>query len=129
DYNSADDPLDPTRGWAALATVEPVGAFLGGDFSFVRAVIEGRRYQPLPERFGLAMRARLGAADPIAGSREIPLFERFYAGGINSVRGYERRHVGPFLGGDPIGGRSLVEGSIELRHPITEKLGGALFLD
>ena len=129
DYNGTDDPLDPTRGWAALATIEPVGGLLGGDFSFVRGVIEGRRFQPLPELFGLAMRARLGTAEPFGGTRDIPLFERFYAGGINSVRGYERRHVGPFEGGDPIGGRSLVEGSVELRRPITEKFGWAVFLD
>jgi outer membrane translocation and assembly module TamA len=45
------------------------------------------------------------------------------------VRGYERRHVGPFDAGDPIGGRSLIEGSLELRHPITETFGGAVFLD
>ncbi len=129
DYTDTDDLLDPTRGWAALASVEPVGGFLGGKFSFVRGVIEGRRYQPLPERFGLAVRARLGAADPTDGSRDIPLFERFYAGGINSVRGYERRHVGPFVGGDPIGGRSLVETGIELRRPLSEKIGWAVFLD
>src|SRR5581483_9623793 len=56
-------------------------------------------------------------------------FERFYAGGINSVRGYERWRVGPLVDDDPIGGRSVVEWSLELRHPITEQLGGALFLD
>ncbi len=59
----------------------------------------------------------------------MPLFERFYAGGSGSVRGYERRHVGPLAGGDPIGGRTLVETSAELRRAIAGKLGGALFVD
>ena len=45
------------------------------------------------------------------------------------MRGYERWHVGPMVGGDPIGGLSLIEMSIELRHPITETIGAAVFLD
>ena len=153
DWNGSDDLLDPTRGWVANAAVEPVGGFLGGDFSFLRLNLEGRRYQPLVGRLSAALRLHLGTAEPLDGSTDIPLFERFYAGGINSVRGYDRRRVARPLerpGGrtpeearaalaadplitriadKPIGGRSLVETSFELRHPITDKLGGALFLD
>jgi outer membrane protein insertion porin family/translocation and assembly module TamA len=146
DWNHVDDLLDPKRGWVANASVEPVGGFLGGDVAFVRAVAEGRYYQPLPEDLIAAFRLRLGSAKPFAGTKEIPLFERFYAGGINSVRGYERWHVGradTFVSdishnvvghrvaaeSEPIGGRSVVEASFELRHPITRSLDGAVFLD
>jgi outer membrane protein insertion porin family/translocation and assembly module TamA len=129
DFNATDDPLDPSVGWVTLASVEPVGGFLGGDFSFVRATAEGRRYQPLVWGLLGAFRLRLGAADPTGGTPEIPLFERFYAGGINSVRGYDRRRIGPLVADDPVGGRTLVETSAELRHPITEKIGAAVFVD
>src|SRR5207247_326248 len=127
DWNWTDDLLDPTRGWVTSASVEPVGGFLGGKFSFVRLQGEGRRYQPLVADLAAAFRFRLGAEEPFGGSRDVPLFERLYAGGIGSVRGYERRHVGPLIDDDPVGGRSLVEGSAELRHPVTERLGAALF--
>jgi outer membrane protein assembly complex protein YaeT len=129
DLNTTDDLLDPHRGWTASLVVEPVGGFLGGDVGFVRMVAEGRRYQPLPGDFTLALRTRIGFADPYGSTDDIPLFERFYAGGIDSVRGYERRHVGPMVEGDPIGGLSLIEGSIELRHPITETISGVVFFD
>jgi outer membrane protein assembly complex protein YaeT len=132
DFFAADDLLDPTHGWTANASVEPVGEFLGGKFGFLRFIVEGRRYQRLPAGFLAALRARVGAADPIGGSGEIPLFERFYAGGINSVRGYGRRRVGPdrsFVHDEPVGGRTLVEGSAEVVHPITEKIGAAVFFD
>ena len=129
DWNWTDDLLDPTRGWVTSASVEPVGGFLGGKFSFVRLQGEGRRYQPLVADLAAAFRLRLGAEEPFGGSRDVPLFERLYAGGIGSVRGYERRHVGPLIEDDPIGGRSLVEGSAELRHPVTERLGAAVFAD
>jgi len=129
DWNGTDDLLDPTRGWVTSASVEPVGGFLGGKFSFVRLQGEGRRYQPLFADLGAAFRLRLGTEALTGGSRDVPLFERLYAGGIGSVRGYERRHVGPLIDDDPIGGRSLLEGSAELRHPVTERLGAAVFAD
>jgi len=129
DWNWTDDLLDPTRGWVTSASVEPVGGFLGGKFSFVRLQGEGRRYQPLLADLVAAFRLRLGAEEPTGRSRDVPLFERLYAGGIGSVRGYERRHVGPLIDDDPVGGRSLIEGSAELRHPVTERLGAAVFAD
>jgi outer membrane protein assembly complex protein YaeT len=125
---AVDDPLDPTRGVTTTFIIEPVG--LGGDVHFVRVVGEVAVYRPLGVAglFGVA-RVRAGVAEPIAGDDEIPLFERFYAGGNNSVRGYERRHVGPLAGGDPIGGRTLVTLSAEMRRAIVGNLGAALFAD
>jgi outer membrane protein insertion porin family/translocation and assembly module TamA len=128
DLVHADDALDPTRGFTLAATLD--GAGLGGDVHLVRAVAQSAGYYPLGfwGLFGAA-RLRLGIVKPIAGDDQVPLFERFYAGGTGSVRGYERRHVGPLAGGDPIGGRTLVETSVELRRTIVGKLGGALFAD
>jgi len=128
DLVHADDPLDPTRGFTLAATLD--GAGLGGDVHLVRAVAQSAGYYPLGfwGLFGAA-RLRLGIVKPIAGDDQVPLFERFYAGGTGSVRGYERRHVGPLAGGDPIGGRTLVETSVELRRAIVGNLGGALFAD
>ena len=129
DWNATDDLIDPTRGWALGATVEPVGGLLGGDFNFVRMVGDGRFFVPLVGGLLGASRLRLGTAEPFSRHDEVPLFERFYAGGIDSVRGYGRRRVGPLVDDKPIGGRSVVEGSVELRHPITEQLGAAVFVD
>jgi outer membrane translocation and assembly module TamA len=129
DWIDVDDPLDPTRGWIASTTVEQVARALGGDVSFVRAVGETRLFHPLPLGFVGAARFRVGAMDPLGGTDEIPLFERFYAGGTDSVRGYARRHIGPLIANEPLGGRTLVEWSAELRHPITEKIGAVAFLD
>jgi outer membrane protein assembly complex protein YaeT len=127
-WSALDDELDPTRGWATIATAESVGEFLGGDYSFVRFTWEGRAYRRLLGRLGGAGRLRLGAAEPTGSSDEIPIFERFFSGGINSVRGYGRWRVGRIFG-DPVGGRTRVEFSAELRHPITDRLSGIAFVD
>jgi outer membrane translocation and assembly module TamA len=134
--------------------IEPVGGVLGGDVSFVRLVGEWRAYHLLVGKLLGSVRLRLGAEDPTSGSDEIPLYERFYAGGINSVRGYGRWRVGPLanelaeaerktlraegkripqslkdVDDEPVGGRTLVETSIELRHPITDTISGVVFFD
>jgi outer membrane protein insertion porin family/translocation and assembly module TamA len=129
DWIRTDDMFDPTRGFVLKVGAEPVGGFLGGDISFVRLVGEVRGYHMLVGKLLGSVRLRLGTADPIAGDREIPLYERFYAGGINSVRGYGRWRVGPLIDDEPVGGRTLVETSVELRHPITETFSGVVFLD
>lgn len=129
DWNATDDLLYPTRGFFGRAAVEPVGGFLGGDFAFVRATVEGRGYFPIVRRLTGAVRLRLGAAQPTDGSNEVVLFERFHAGGLDSVRGYGRWRIGPLADDEPLGGRTLVETSVELRHPLTDTLGAAVFVD
>jgi len=129
DWIRTDDMFDPTRGFVLKVGVEPVGGILGGDISFVRLVADWRGYYRLVGSLLGALRFRLGAADPTSGDDEIPIYERFYAGGINSVRGYGRWRVGPLVDDEPVGGRTLVEASIELRHPITETISGVVFFD
>ena len=128
DWNATDDLIDPTRGWILGGSVEPIGGVLGGDFGFLRLIGESRAYVPLVRRLTAAARLRLGT-EVLTGDTQVPLYERFYAGGINSVRGYGRWRVGPLVANEPIGGRSLVETSFELRHPITETIGAAVFVD
>src|SRR5262245_62144634 len=145
DWNGTDDLVNPTRGEIGRFSVEPVG--LGGDVHLLRLIGEGRLYVPLIEGFGTAARLRIGSEEPIDGSSQIPIFERFYAGGIGSVRGYSRRRVGPLASSlltlaqcnargknfvdcdEPVGGRSLIELSAELRHPVTKTIDIAGFVD
>ncbi|MGH7844017.1 MAG: outer membrane protein assembly factor BamA [Candidatus Binatia bacterium] len=129
-WNRVDDPFNPTNGWTLSFVAEQAGSFLGGQFDFYKLQGEAKRYYPLAEKTVLAARLKLGFAEPFSGGKEVPIFERFYSGGSNSVRGYDRSRLGPLSASDdPVGGRSLVEGSLELRQQFTEKLGGALFLD
>jgi translocation and assembly module TamA len=60
---------------------------------------------------------------------EIPADIRFYAGGGGSIRGYAYQSVGPTQNNEPIGGRSLITMSAELRIKITEKMGLVAFVD
>jgi outer membrane protein assembly factor BamA len=129
-WTRTDDPLSPTRGEVVSLSAEQAGAFWPGSYSFYRLLADARKYLSLGWETVLAGRMRLGLGDAIGADRNFPLFERFYSGGQNSVRGYERRRLGPLSAADePLGGLSLIEGSIELRRPIWDALGGALFID
>ncbi|MEO6028171.1 MAG: BamA/TamA family outer membrane protein, partial [Candidatus Binatia bacterium] len=128
--NTTVDLLDPREGSILNLTVEQAGGPWQGAYSFYTAVVDAKKYLPLPGRRTLASRLRIGIGDGFGRSDDLPLFRRFFAGGITSTRGYDRHLVGPLNGGHkPVGGRSLLEGSVELRTPLYGPLGGVVFFD
>lgn len=114
-FDGSNDLLDPTRGFRLSGRVSPEGSLQGGFNGYIRAQIDGSAYLPVGDKVVLAGRARLGSIsgtglDNIAPSR------RYYAGGGGSVRGFSYQDIGPRDAfGDPIGGRSLAEFSLEAR--------------
>lgn len=129
-WNTTDSPFEPKKGSVLSLTLEQAGAIWGGDYRFFKISGEAKRYHEIGWDTVIAARLKLGLGDAIGAKDRFPLFERFYAGGENSVRGYGRRRLGPISdSNDPLGGLSLLEGSLELRRPIWKDLGGALFID
>lgn len=125
-WDTTDDPFEPKAGGVVSLVAEQAA----GDFSFFKLTSETKGYRSVGWETVLAGRLKIGIADALGDERDFPLFERFYAGGEKSVRGYGRRRLGPISAADdPLGGLSLVEGSIELRRPLWQALSGALFLD
>lgn len=129
-WNTSDDPFNPKKGHVISLTLDQAGAIWGGQFSFFKMTAEAKKYLEIGWSTVLAGRLKFGLADAIGSDKNFPLFERFFAGGDKSVRGYGRRRLGPLSASDdPLGGLSLVEGSLELRRPIWKELNGAVFLD
>jgi outer membrane protein assembly complex protein YaeT len=129
-WNTSDDPFNPKKGHVISLTLDQAGAIWGGQFSFFKMTAEAKKYLEIGWSTVLAGRLKFGLADAIGSDKNFPLFERFFAGGDKSARGYGRRRLGPLSASDdPLGGLSLVEGSLELRRPIWKELNGAVFLD
>jgi outer membrane protein insertion porin family len=127
-WNTTDNTLNPKKGEVVVFGFDYAG--WGGDFNFYKMTAEGKKYIDIGWQTIFASRLKIGWADSIGSDKNLPLFERFYSGGEKSVRGYVRRHLGPLSSiDDPLGGLSLVEGSLELRRPIWKELNGALFVD
>ncbi len=128
--NTTVDLLDPRDGSVVNLAVEQAGGPWQGAYSFYTAVLDAKKYVPLPGKRTLAGRVRIGSGNGFGQSRDLPLFRRFFAGGINSTRGYGRHMLGPLNDSDdPVGGRSLLEASLELRTPIHGPFGGVVFFD
>jgi outer membrane protein assembly complex protein YaeT len=129
-WNTSDDLYNPQHGNVLkLEAMEGGGAF-GGNFDFYRADVEAKHYEPIGLGTVLATRLKVGTGDSFGSKNDYPLFDRFYAGGEGSVRGYGYWRLGPLSSANvPLGGLSDFEGSVELRRQIWEKLAGAVFLD
>lgn len=114
-YDGSDDLLDPTAGFRLGGRVSPELSFQGGTFPYARAQIDASAYRKVSASVVAAGRIRLGTIIG-AGRDDIAPSRRFYSGGGSSVRGYGYQQLGPRdLDGDPIGGRSLAEFSLEAR--------------
>lgn len=128
--NTRDNLLNPTRGMLLRGRFEHSTRAMLSDVSFIKLLLEARRYQPLWGRVILATRLLLGGIQPYGASDDVPVNVRFFAGGPGSVRGFALNRLGPLdAEDDPLGGSSLIEGSVELRFPLFGALGGALFVD
>jgi outer membrane protein assembly complex protein YaeT len=127
--NTSARPLDPYQGYVVNAHVEKAGQWLRGTFQYTEVAGEVRGYLPFGPRFVWANRARSATlAGPSAAL--IPFYKRYFVGGSSSVRGWGRYQVSPLTdGGQPIGGRTMMEVSTEARFGIRGKMGGVLFVD
>jgi translocation and assembly module TamA len=115
-FDTSDDLLNPTKGYRVTALVQPEATVRGGFDPYVRARIDASTYYPVSDSFVLAARVRLGTIQG-AGLFDIAPSRRLYAGGGGSVRGYAYQALGEQAPDrNPVGGRSLNEGSFEARY-------------
>lgn len=126
-----DSVFNPTQGYIATLSSELVGSFLGGDQDYYILQANYSKYWTLFKSHVIEFRTRLATAQAFGSSDEVPIFDRFYAGGLGTVRGFNFRRVGPIDGGDAIGGESLALVNLEYTFPIPrlDSFRGAFFID
>ena len=132
-YNTIDNPLDPTKGLREQLSTEVAG--LGGDEEFWLLQASSTLYYPMFDTpFGpitFSQRTRLGYGETF-NDDDFPLFRRFFPGGINSVRGYESRQLGPKdEQGNEYGGSKQLVLNFETIFPVfpSLRLQGVAFYD
>ena len=134
--DTRDQFIFPTRGADTVLSLE-VGTISGdGGTNFVK--IEAKRvqyFEPFPKKLPghvlrLAAQAGVVGDSFSSGESDIPIFERFFLGGIDSIRGFEFRDVGPQdVNDEPIGGNSMFAGSVEYIFPVFKRIKGSFFVD
>jgi len=129
---------DPSRGDFENVEVSMAMKPIGSSANFIRVYLQNSTYHPLGRRLVFARSARFGIQTPYGNSisADIPLPERFFAGGGTSLRGFGLNQAGPRdpVTGFPIGGQAELIFNQDLRFPmhlplIGDRLGGAVFYD
>jgi len=125
-----DNKVNPTSGSLHFASLETAGTMFGSDASFMKFRFESHWLFKLLPPTVFALSSRLGLATPFGDANELPIEDRFFAGGSTTIRGYVKNRVGPLNNsGDALGGDALLIFNAEWRFPIWNIVGGTLFVD
>lgn len=124
--------LDPRSGWRVGGGFDVGTPYLGGTNNFIKYYLDVIKVTPLPFDVRLSLRVRLGEVQGVNGA-QIPLNERFFVGGINTVRGFVFGRAGPVVPTTqaPYGAARQLIFNNELIFTISSeaKLNGVLFFD
>ncbi|MCK4912454.1 MAG: outer membrane protein assembly factor BamA [Candidatus Omnitrophica bacterium] len=130
-YDSRDSIHSPSKGIYASNTLQVFGGPFLGDKDFIKYFGRVSFYTPAVNESVIELRLRGGIASEFSDTNKIPIYERFFAGGASTVRGYRERKVGPIdrVTEDPLGGDRMLIGNIEYTYPLANFLKAATFFD
>ena len=125
--DSRDNVFNPSEGSVNSFEIQLAG--LGGDNRYYRAIGNSTWYFALPAEMTGFVRGRFGFGDGF-GDRVLPASERFFLGGVTTIRGFEFRDIGPEdEAGNPLGGTSFVQFNIEIGRSLGSVLRVVAFVD
>jgi len=138
EWDTRNNPLAPTRGIFAVASLQFAFPAFKADANFLRFNTGGTVYRPIFRGFG-AIGLRLGAIKPINADSiipenlQIPFAYRFFAGGRTTHRAFDTDYLGipgqTIIDGSPVGGNALILLNLEYRRQISGPLYAAIFVD
>ena len=144
-WDRRNNRLLPTKGYMLQGSVDVADEYLGSENEFIRFMGRARGYYPIFWDIILKANLEIGyIANWNAPKKEVPIFERFFVGGPNSVRGFDRSSLGPSrsfttnvvdptstLSSFQIGGDKEIVFNAELEIPIIKSMNisGVVFFD
>ena len=125
--DSRDNVFNPSEGSVNSFEIQLAG--LGGDNRYYRGIGNSTWYFALPAEMTGFVRGRFGFGDGYGG-KELPPSERFFLGGVTTIRGFEFRDIGPEDdAGNPLGGTSFAQFNIEIGRSLGSVLRVVAFVD
>ena len=124
----------PTDGYRIEASAELAGSVLGGDVDDLKETIGAERfwtvYKPKDSAAHvLRVKGKVGFIQSLSSDGYVPIFERFFTGGMGSVRGFQRRGIGPVddVYERHIGGKVLMLANVEYQYPVFRRIINLVF--
>lgn len=130
--DSRDKAIFPTKGTSQSLFLDAYAPLGSGSVAFYTLNYAGKAYQPLAGPFILTGRANAGYGNGFRGFSDFPFFKNYYAGGIDTVRGYQGYSLGPKDSNyNPFGGNMLFDASAGLIFPnyLSDNLRTSVFFD
>ncbi|WP_167590493.1 outer membrane protein assembly factor BamA [Oceanidesulfovibrio indonesiensis] len=132
--NTTNRNMNPTSGWRNSVAMYAAGGIFGGDDEFIKLITDHNWYYLLPwgDEHIFHWRGQAGALLETPGGGSVPIYQRFYLGGMNSVRGYEGMSIGPRdIYGQVRGGTYQFFTNFEYLFRLSEEFGlqGVAFFD
>lgn len=122
--------LLPTKGWLTELKGEVAGGILGAENDFYKIVLTNNTYFPIYKNIAFRLKEEYAYTDAYGDSDEVPILDRLYAGGANTLRGFEERSVGPKDENDEaIGGNTRLLFSSEIIFPVQKSIRLITFFD
>ncbi len=129
-YDTRDNPFNPRKGFLAGASLKLASTYFLGETDFIKLSLFWSYYRTVTERTVLALSLKGGFAQGYRKTVDLPIVERFFLGGRNSVRGFPQDGLGPKgEDGNPTGGNAFLQGNFELRTDVGKGFGIVFFVD
>ena len=123
--------MNPTKGYSISALAAITSEIFGASNNYARLELKGTYHYPFfRDWFVFSVGGKVGFLSSIGTSEQVPLYERYFLGGGDSVRGFPYRSIGPEdYNKDNYGGQTMYIVTAELSHPIYSIVRGAAFVD
>jgi outer membrane protein insertion porin family len=130
-FDTTDSYLLPSKGSRSEFRAELAGGPFGGEVNYYKLELKHAHYiKGFLTGHLLELGGRTGVAESFNGDIDVPLFDRFFLGGLDSLRGYDYREIGPHdRFGEPLGGDTYWFATAEYSVPIVERVRAAVFYD
>lgn len=132
-FSNLDRRIMPTKGDLADLSIEYAGSVFGSDIEYWKATFQNDYYKSFG-KWVFHSKTYAGKVSSFGSTKDVPLYERFFGGGIGTVRGYKERELGPRSSDEKyfLGGEAIFAQNLELMYPLSgenEILWGVLFFD
>ena len=128
--DTRDSLTDPTEGYNINVFGSITPQVFGSSSSYYRMEAKGSYYISFFEKAIVAMvGAKIGTVACFDRNEDVPVFERYFMGGGDTIRGFDYRSVSPVYNRENIGGQTMLLLTSEISHPIWGPVRGAAFID
>lgn len=130
-FDNRDSVFNPTKGRVVNLGGDIVGSFLGGDQDYYILRSGYTEYLTFRKKHQIEFQARLATSQSFGSTSTTPAYDRLFAGGLGTVRGFNYRRVGPQENGEAVGGQTMAIVNLDYTFPLPylDAFRGVLFVD